>query len=96
MDTFYLKKDATISGYDSQSSLRHVYGLGCGKIVTCYSDLSLKVNGLIDKRLIVVSMLVTIFIGIVTVIKLRANSFDQQGTISEQQAFNLAGNSLMA
>jgi hypothetical protein len=34
------KKDATISGYDFQSSLRHVYGLGHGKIVTCYSDLS--------------------------------------------------------
>jgi hypothetical protein len=41
-------------------------------------------------------MLVTIFIGIVTVIKLRANSFDQQGTIPEQQAIQFGSNSLMA
>jgi hypothetical protein len=34
-------------------------------------------------------MLVAIIIGIVIVIRLRADSFDQQGTISEQQAIYL-------
>jgi len=28
------KKDAVVSGYDSQSSLRHVHCPGCGKIIT--------------------------------------------------------------
>ena len=28
------KEDATISGYDSQSSLRHVHCPKCGKIIT--------------------------------------------------------------
>ena len=28
------KEDATVSGYDSQSSLRHVHCPRCGKIIT--------------------------------------------------------------
>jgi len=28
------KKDAAISGYDSQSSLRHIHCPRCGKIIT--------------------------------------------------------------
>ena len=33
-DYVLLKKDATISGYDSQSSLRHIHCPKCGKIIT--------------------------------------------------------------
>ena len=31
------KEDAIVSGYDSQSSLRHVYCPRCGKIITYFT-----------------------------------------------------------